>query len=607
MKHLSIYITLLLALVAPSHADTLLQGRVTFEGTVPPIRKELISKDVEHCGHGYRETQEVRVDATQGLRDVVVYLDAQDLEFTWKHPDSGYALTQIGCRFEPLIQIFPKDTATRLKLINSDPLLHNVRIDQVIGRVKPTLLNLSQPAGQAPKSKALRIKPGSNIIEISCDVHSFMKGWMFAADNPYCILVNEDGTYTLPDLPPGKHVFTAWHPYLGTVDHIATVEDGKPLTLNFTFTNTKAPKTTAPLLPEKSSPVAQKIPAKSTLTLDALPELFVPADNPITPEKVELGKMLFFDNRISGDASLSCSSCHEPALGWGDGGELSRSYPATRNWRNAPTIINAAYLTNFFWTGDVDTLEAQANAALTGPIEGHGNPQILESRLAQVPDYVQRFKSIFGTDTPHYQDALRAIVTYERTLIQRDTPFDQYMRGDFIALDEAERRGLELFQGKANCIQCHNGPLLTDQQFHNLGLPENELFNSDPLVQITLRFQNRARGKFNPDQPDLQKDQGLYYRSQDPADIGKFRTAPLRYTLYTPPYMHSGVFNTLAEVVDFYNQGAGDDPTKDPNLKPLNLDANEKEDLLAFLHALSGEEILEEAPVLPEYEVVPRE
>jgi len=604
MKVLLFAISTSIILVTSAQAETLLRGHITFQGKVPAPKKELVSKDVEHCGHGYRETQEVRIDNQQGLQDVVIYLDSTELEFNWTHPQKGYSLTQQGCRFEPLIQIYPKDPKVRLKVINNDPLLHNVRIDQLIDRLRPTLLNLSQPEGQAPKSKGLRIKPGSNIIEISCDVHSFMKGWMFAADNPYCTLVDEHGAYTIKNLPTGEHTFKAWHPYLGTQEAVATIEDGKPITLNFTFEKKDTPKAPKPSVPNEKPMV--KVPETETV-LAPLSAFKSPEDNPMTPQKIELGKMLFFDTRASGDGSLSCSSCHNPDTGWGDGGELSRGYPGTRNWRNAPTIINAAYLSHWFWTGDATTMEDQAHAALTGPIEGNGDPKLVEARLAQIPEYVQRFKEVFGTNSPRYKDLLRAVTTFERTLIQRDTPYDQYLNGEYLALEEEERRGLELFRGKANCIHCHKGELLTDQDFHSLGLPENPLFSEDPLVQITLRLQNRARGHFNPDLPELQQDQGLYYRTQKIEDIGKFRTAPLRYTLYTPPYMHNGVFNTLSEVVDFYNKGGGDGPNKHPEIKPLNLSADEQADLVSFLEALSGVEIKVEAPELPEYGVLPRD
>lgn len=224
--------------VSEAYGDTTtsIRGSVAFEGTVPTVRKLIINKDPELCGHGYREIEDVRVNEKSGLRDVVVYLDSDELEFTWNHPEEGYTLNQEGCRFLPFVQIFPKDTKARLNIVNSDPTLHNVRITQVLGRVKPTLLNLAQPSGMAPKKKALRMKKGSTIVEIKCDAHDFMEGWIFAADNPFCALVTEDGSYSIDGLPAGEHTFKAWHPFLGTLSQTATVEDGKSVTLNFTFT-----------------------------------------------------------------------------------------------------------------------------------------------------------------------------------------------------------------------------------------------------------------------------------------------------------------------------------------------------------------------------------
>jgi hypothetical protein len=231
--------TLLVASTTPVvHGDESIsvQGRVTYQGKVPPIRKLVISKDPELCGHGYREIEDVKVDEQGNLTDVVVFLDSTEMEFTWNHPTEGYTLNQEGCRFEPYIQIFPKDFRAKLRIVNSDPTLHNVRISQILGRVKPTLLNLAQPSGMAPKEKALRTKKGSNIIEIKCDAHDFMEGWMFASDNPFCTLVGKDGRYHINEVPPGEYIFKAWHPYLGTIAQKAVaVTEGKIVELNFEF------------------------------------------------------------------------------------------------------------------------------------------------------------------------------------------------------------------------------------------------------------------------------------------------------------------------------------------------------------------------------------
>lgn len=345
-------------------------------------------------------------------------------------------------------------------------------------------------------------------------------------------------------------------------------------------------------------------PIRGIPTLASLPEVSVPADNPLTEAKAALGRLLFFDARLSGDASTSCANCHDPEFGWGDGSDISRGYPGSEHWRNSETIINAAYLQKFFWAGEAKSLEKQANSAITGNLAGNGDTVLIEERLAQCPEYVQQFQEVFGTPRPLYGDVLRAIAAYEYTLVQRDTPFDRYMAGDSAALSEKAKRGLVLFQGKAACIQCHNGALFTDQDYHNLGVPENESFEYYPLRQISLRYQHYIRGVPEEIYRSARRDLGLYYTTKREEDMGKFRTHSLRYLLYTPPYMHNGVFYTLEDVVDFYDQGGGDDPEKSPLLKPLRLSKGEKEDLIEFLLSLSGDEIIHELPELPPYEVL---
>lgn len=336
--------------------------------------------------------------------------------------------------------------------------------------------------------------------------------------------------------------------------------------------------------------------------LAALPPMPVPEDAPLTQERIKLGKLLFFDERLSGDGSISCADCHDPKLGWGDGGDLSRGYPGTLHWRNSQTVVNSAYLDAWFWTSSASTLEKQANAAITGALAGNLKPLLAEERLKQVPEYVDLFKSVYGS-APNYEDTLSAIAAYERTIVSDDSPFDRYMRGEKSALDEKELRGKALFEGKANCIACHNGPLLTDQKHYNLGVPTNPAFEEDPLRQIAMR--ERLRGKDIPEEVylKLDRDPGRFRATKNEENLGKFRTPPLRYLVYTAPYMHSGVFFTLEEVVDFYNDGGGNDPfgTKTDKMFPLGLSDSEKSDLVAFLNSLSGSEIIVERPELPRY------
>ena len=338
----------------------------------------------------------------------------------------------------------------------------------------------------------------------------------------------------------------------------------------------------------------------------------IPPDNPMTPAKVELGKLLFWDPRITGDASLSCATCHVPKLGWGDGQDIGRGYPGTSHWRNIQTIINTAYYNKLFWAGSSRSLEAQAETANRGAVAGNGERDMMEARLYQIPEYRKRFRAVFGDEWPLLKNAWRAIAAYERTLVQRDTPFDRYMKGEKAALLAKAKKGLTLFKGKAGCIQCHNGPFFTDQKYYNIGVPENPAFAEDPLKQITFRFEQYAKGVPEAIYRKTKTDLGLFYRAKRKEDMAKFRTPTLRYLKYTAPYMHNGVFFTLEEVVDFYNNGGGEDQalrnhgiaTKTRKVKKLNLTDKEKEALVVFLESLSGKEIIVEPPVLPDYAVM---
>ena len=205
------------------------------------------------------------------------------------------------------------------------------------------------------------------------------------------------------------------------------------------------------------------------------------------------------------------------------------------------------------------------------------------------------------------------MAAFERTLIHNNTPFDKYMRGDKKALSAQQVRGLKLFQGKANCIECHNGPLMTDEKYYNLGVPRAEDWLENGMAQVSFRYQNYSKGVTEAMYRKVKDDAGLYFRTKEKSDMGKFRTAPLRYIAYTAPYMHNGSFFDFDEVVDFYNDGGGSneftDGTMSKNksklLKPLNLSDEEKEALVAFLESLSGEEIKMATPKLPSYAPLP--
>ncbi len=346
--------------------------------------------------------------------------------------------------------------------------------------------------------------------------------------------------------------------------------------------------------------------------LAALGPVPEPPDNRITDEKAELGKLLYFDSKLSGDASLGCGDCHDPKQGWGFNDPICRGYPGAVHWRNCHTVVNTGYLNKLFWTGSAKSMEAQAKGAATGGISGNGERDVMEQRLRQTPYYVQKFKEVFGTERPILNDAWYAIATFERAMLsQMDTPLDRYLGGDENALSDTAKQGLELFQGKANCIECHNGPILSDEKFYNLGVPRPFEWEEMGMNTITYRFELYAKGVHEDYYRDFKDDPGLYFDTKRPKDMGKFRTQPLRYLKYTAPYMHAGQFYTLEEVVDFYNDGGGENEmseralNKTSILKPLGLSDDEKEALVVFLEEISGEEIKMAIPKVPQYEPVP--
>ena len=364
---------------------------------------------------------------------------------------------------------------------------------------------------------------------------------------------------------------------------------------------------------------AQEIPVKTEEQTEAMSPAFpplarlgdppIPPDNKQTDAKVALGKLLFFDTRLGGDASIACVSCHIPGAGWGWPEDISRGYPGTVHWRNSQSIVNSAYYGKLFWAGSSPSLEAQAPSAAKGGVAGNGENDIMEARLALIPEYVKRFREVFGDEWPLIGNAWRAIAAFERTLVQKETPLDNYLKGDKSALTEQQLHGMALYNGKAKCIVCHNGPLATDEKYYNIGVPPALRWEEDGLAQITFRFEYYAKGAPEELYRTAKADSGFYFRTKNEWDKGKFRVPSIRYTLYTAPYMHNGAFFTLEEVIDFYDRGGFDEEgrttdfpqNKTPLIQPLNLTDEEKENLVAFLEAFSGEEILMDQPKLPEY------
>jgi len=321
----------------------------------------------------------------------------------------------------------------------------------------------------------------------------------------------------------------------------------------------------------------------------------VPSSNPQSPEKIELGKMLFFDRRLSGDGTMSCATCHIPELGFSDGQAISLNYPTTRNWRNSPTLINVAFSRFLFHDGRAETLEDQALFPMMSAFEMNQNLDFVEEEIRSVPEYLKLFKEVFGDEDITRERMAMAIAAFERTLLSRNAPLDGYLNGNMEALSPEAKKGYGIFIGKGRCAECHFGINLIDDRFHALNVPEHPEFQADPRVAATRRFV--AKVYHYEDYRNLKDDPGRYLISKDKKDWRAFKTPTLRDITKTGPYMHNGVFESLDEVVDFFDQGGGPDNTV---LKPLTLSAEEKNALKVFLtEALTGDDIHITYPKVP--------
>ncbi len=327
-----------------------------------------------------------------------------------------------------------------------------------------------------------------------------------------------------------------------------------------------------------------------------------PEDNISTKSKIELGKFLYFDPRLSGDGSTSCATCHDPSHAWGKNQIMSPAYPGNEHFRHSPTILNSAYNNSMFWDGRAKTLEEQAIKPIISPFEMNLHYDLMIERLKAISKYREMFRRAFPNQNQPItvENVAKAIASFERTIVCNDSPLDSYLKGNINALNQKEKLGLKLFVGKAGCINCHNGPNFTDNKLHVTGVPKSKA-EDNILTKITRNFAVKQFGFKNPSEFD--RDLGRFFVTKNPKDKGAFKTPTVRNVSLTPPYMHNGVFKTLKEVVEFYNKGGGRVPNKDPLLKPLNLTESEKEALIAFLRALTCKNIPQiEEPELPEYD-----
>lgn len=335
----------------------------------------------------------------------------------------------------------------------------------------------------------------------------------------------------------------------------------------------------------------------STSKLTPLPP---PPD--LDPLKVELGKQLFFDGRLSGDATVRCSTCHQPDTAWTDGRALAEGYPGSLYFRNTPTIANVAYAELVYWDGRLPAtnLPTVVRDHISEAHFMQADGRLVIERLRQIPEYTEKFQKTFGGE-PTYHRILSAVAEFVKSVRSRNVPYDRFLHGNETAISEQSRRGLELFRGDAGCIQCHHGAMLSDGRLHNLGVPSNRQIFREPLRHITFRRFMRTLGV--SDYANLRQDVGLFAVTKQAADRGRFRTPSLREVSRTAPYMHNGSLATLNEVVAFYNSGGGSNPGKDPLLQPLKLTNEEQAALVAFLETLSGDSLQIESVQSPSYEL----
>ncbi len=313
----------------------------------------------------------------------------------------------------------------------------------------------------------------------------------------------------------------------------------------------------------------------------------------MTAAKVALGKALFEDRGLSGAGTISCASCHLEKHGYAVPVALGPAYPSKAERRNSPTLINVAFNLPLIWDGRAGALDKQPLGSLGNVLHLNNNADLVVEQLKADRTYRRMFAAAFSDDAITKERIGLAIGSFERTLVFEDSPLDRYMDGEGDALSEPQKRGLALFLGEASCATCHNGPNLTDLGFHNLGVPDAHV-TGDAEVMASVRFDSKRKGL--EAWATVREDVGRELVTKDPADRGKFRTMGLRNVEETGPYMHNGAFETLDEVVAFYNKGGGEHDNKSPLMQPLGLSDAEVQDLVAFLRALSGNQRAFELP-----------
>ncbi|NOT62555.1 MAG: c-type cytochrome [Acidobacteria bacterium] len=314
------------------------------------------------------------------------------------------------------------------------------------------------------------------------------------------------------------------------------------------------------IAPAEAQRAAQTQRAKIVMPL-GLVEPVWPSDNPYTTAKMELGRALFFDKRLSADETVACASCHDPKFAFTDGQPFSTGVRNQKGGRSAPTVINRVYSVEQFWDGRAVTLEEQAKGPIQNPIEMATTHDAVVTKLRGVKGYAPLFRAAFGSEDVDIDRVAKAIATFERRVVSGNSAYDRYKAGNKTALSESARRGFMVFFDKAKCDQCHFGINFTDGSFNNLGV-----------------------GMDKPE-PDLGRE--LYTKRA--SERGAFKTPTLREIARTAPYMHDGSLTTLEDVVEYYNKGGNPNPNLDQRMKKLDLTEQDKKDLVEFLKSLNGE------------------
>lgn len=336
------------------------------------------------------------------------------------------------------------------------------------------------------------------------------------------------------------------------------------------------------------TPYVLKVPAGITKPV-------IPAYNPLTVEKVELGKQLYFDPRLSADDTVACATCHDPAKGWGDGLAFSKGIRGQLTGRSAPTVINTALGGLQFWDGRAESLEEQALGPIAAPGE-MGNTLVgVARKLNAIEGYRTQFRKVFGTDHVTADGIAKAIAAFERTILSGGSPFDKWLADpeeNAAAISESAKRGWALFRGKARCSNCHAGANFTDNIFHNIGVGFADWDKADAARRAKILADHGGRHAVTK------------VGFKNVADTGAYKTPTLRNIADTAPYMHDGSEATLEAVIDYYERGGNRNPWSDPQLletgkTALGLTPQEKKDLVELLKAFSGEVTKVEKPKLP--------